>query len=176
MTVTGNFKNGHIDIPRVTGDIVITINATNNTTPIIKFKDKYYWSNSPYIFDSDSTANGNYYCCTIGDFPVPEYTGTKNITHHIPKTEAGKGGNLYFVGLYNGEITSWGTYGCVNYGTDQSVTNSTNIGGNSPINAIAVGIRRDIALDDIYAYMTETGQVLFAGINTPYYGKKNIGD
>lgn len=31
-------------------------------------------------------------------------------------------------------------------------------------------------LDDAYAYWHETGQIFFAGKNTPYYGYKNIND
>ena len=31
-------------------------------------------------------------------------------------------------------------------------------------------------IDDAYAYVNSTGQVLFAGKNTPYYGKKNINE
>ncbi len=29
---------------------------------------------------------------------------------------------------------------------------------------------------DMYAYNSTTGQVYFAGVNTPYYGKTNIND
>ena len=29
-------------------------------------------------------------------------------------------------------------------------------------------------IDDVYAYVVETGQIFFAGKNTPYYGHRNI--
>lgn len=31
-------------------------------------------------------------------------------------------------------------------------------------------------LDESYAYIVETGQILFAGKNTPYYGHRNISE
>lgn len=46
---------------------------------------------------------------------------------------------------------------------------------NANTNQIAVSApTRDI--DDAYAYLPDTGQILFAGKNTPYYGYTNIND
>lgn len=47
------------------------------------------------------------------------------------------------------------------------------------INSLSNGLAMTIILDNIddsYAYLEETGQILFAGKNSPYYGYANIND
>lgn len=47
------------------------------------------------------------------------------------------------------------------------------------INPLSNGLAMTIILDNIddsYAYLGETGQIFFAGKNTPYYGYTNIND
>ena len=47
--------------------------------------------------------------------------------------------------------------------------------GNATLHNITFSI--EIAkIDDAYAYVKETGQIFFAGKNTPYYGYTNIND
>jgi hypothetical protein len=44
-------------------------------------------------------------------------------------------------------------------------------------NAVSVSFTLETSkLSMCYAYMTDTGEVLFAGENTPYFGKRNIND
>ena len=51
-------------------------------------------------------------------------------------------------------------------------------GGNYKLNVnsngIAVTLYKNI--DDSYLYINDTGQILFAGKNTPYYGHRNISE
>lgn len=44
-----------------------------------------------------------------------------------------------------------------------------------PLNQIRFTIRR-ADIDEVYAYAVETGQIFFAGKNSPYYGYTNIND
>lgn len=46
---------------------------------------------------------------------------------------------------------------------------------NATLQEITFSIKTDI-IDNAYAYIKETGQILFAGKNTPYYGYTNIND
>lgn len=56
-------------------------------------------------------------------------------------------------------------------GVTQSPRKFINIGSD----AIAITLSM-FRLDESYAYIVETGQILFAGNNTPYYGHRNISE
>lgn len=80
------------------------------------------------------------------------------------------------------------------YGTDSGTmivykTGTTNIldywvlkNGQSPrncVNPTSDGMAFTLSMDKLnecYCYIVETGQILFAGKNTPYYGRRNISE
>ncbi len=54
-----------------------------------------------------------------------------------------------------------------------------NVGSFTQSRAGGVYFRLNVVMDteaDVYCYNQTTGQVYYAGINTPYYGKQNIND
>ena len=53
----------------------------------------------------------------------------------------------------------------------QSPRNCINVGTDSAVFTLEMS-----KLSDCYAYIVETGQILFAGKNSPYYGYTNIND
>ena len=57
------------------------------------------------------------------------------------------------------------------WGETQSPKECINIGSD----AIEITLSM-FRLDESYAYIVETGQILFAGKNTPYYGHRNISE
>ena len=122
---------------------------------------------SPIIvaYDSKYTGNGSIYqevgfCCTALYSYLPmQRTGT--IAYY------GTSGKIMVLYRNNGSerVDHWNLQNarsprtCINVGTDS-----------------AVFTLETSELPDCYAYIVDTGQILFAGKNSPYYGYTNIND
>ena len=179
MSVTGQFKSGRISIPRVTGDIVITVTATNDTTAEIMDAAKYYYPlNDKYIVEAPSNKLAN--CITV-PVPTEPYSSWKTFYMHVPSTTD----SIYYIATYdeNGYTGTPGvSHGMAQFATvasnaDMSTVKSSNVG--APSEKITTRMSLTISstyIDDAYCYRGDTGQVIFAGKNTPYYGKKYITD
>lgn len=124
-----------------------------DTSPVILQYDVSYQSNG------DIGTNVNY--CITGLYYYPVLTQTGTIGYF------GTDGKIAVVYKNNGteRVDYWvlqdaqSPRACLNTGSD----------------AIKFSLKT-IELDNCYAYLQETGQIFFAGKNSPYYGYTNIND
>ena len=168
MSVTGQFKSGRISIPRVTGDIVITVTATNDTSPEIEMVSAKYTTSPTWITNLDNTPDS----CISKLVATDSYTGTKTYKAHIPYTST----VVYLVGADDNGYTCAVNIGNVASDSSFDTVKSANLGSSS-VTVNKVGATFSAAsIDNSFLYRDDTGQVIFAGKNTPYYGKKYITD
>lgn len=102
------------------------------------------------------------------------YTGTSgSFFFYQPQTSKATGGSSYGLGhilqykVIDGDYTDWWN-NRLNGGTRSIALSSSKC-------YIRFGFDPD-CMADMYGYNTSSGEVFFAGINTPYYGKTNIND
>jgi len=125
----------------------------NDTSPKIVGYDKRY-NSSGNIIDN----NGS--CCT------DKY----DIVANTPELRI-----LYYFGIVSATI-SWKNGTPFDYWNITATTEPVQ-GSIIAINTDQVSFTlRSSLIDDSFAIQVETGKVLFAGINSPYYGKQNIND
>lgn len=174
MTITGQFKGGQIRIPKVTGNVIINVTATNDTSPPIKAYGKGY---SPLGTIRDD-ANGVITERMKFGKKVLSTDANYKIYTYLPYT-SGKGVG---VGTQNNKIFRYlnGIYVGYSSVSMPVITNGVTINYITPASSfgdydeLAFTLSKD-NYEDSFAY-TQDGYVIFAGVNTPYYGKKNIGD
>ena len=132
-----------------------------DTTPKIAEYGKYW--NRKF---GDTTDNANW-CITQWIDVNDPYTGTERATSING-----------FIGADNIGITF--QYYTIN-GSDWFYFNGTNpriilpYNSQSRLTSISFSIQVN-EIDNSYAYVVQTGRILFAGKNTPYYGYTNIND
>ena len=102
----------------------------------------------------------NNYCITDKYEYEPQSTKQTLVTNGI--------GNTLLVFGTTGEYMDYWVWPNTADGTQRTVINV-----NSGMLSCCILIS---ALDTTYAYLKETGQILFAGKNSPYYGYTNIND
>ena len=125
-----------------------------DTSPIIEYYDK-------------GLANGGLNdvpgCCTTVMYEYPAQT--------FMQTYVGTGGwganqGLLLIFENGTQIDWWGTSSQDNYERQCIDANS---------NGLKISLQMN-RLDDAYMYLKETGQILFAGRNSIYYGHRNINE
>ena len=111
------------------------------------------------------TANDNWCITEWYDFN-PLYHGVMHVSGYVGAD------NAFITFQYEGVYDNSNIYKDWYYFVGQSRV----IGGlNVTVNKITFSIEVT-KIDDAYAYIEETGQILFAGKNSPYYGYTNIND
>lgn len=124
----------------------------------------------------------------IDRFISPPYLASQNGVAATDFIYAGATGNFVYFNPLDTTIAPSGTVGnLLQYDSDNvnsSFTNWWSCRMNGDERSISLGantqfIRLNLSMEkmsDAYAYNSATGQVYYAGINTPYYGKTNIND
>lgn len=201
-----NAETGEITINRVTGDVLITIMASADTSPVIEQTDVGYNSNcevksfagvaitKAYDFtpDIDGIKASAYYDET-NDYSTQACLAgiIKTYTPNVKMVEAGYSTsgmtvNASKVVIFRDGVAAW------NFSNACLTGNNTEILLQFPrqntnamyANSIAFTISA-LDADDSYAYWTvnnitvlpigvRSGDIIFAGKNTPYYGMANI--
>lgn len=90
------------------------------------------------------------------------------------KYPVGQQNNIGYLIAYNNNKNKRDWWNCWGNGTDRTLNLANYVTART-----AEYIRLNIYIDglaDSYCYNETTGQVYYAGINTPYYGKTNIND
>ena len=171
MPVIGQYKSGQIRIPRVTCDIYISVTGTNDTTPVIKTLGKAYNINGEEI-------DVNQYFCTIQtvDFDREFISSSCSIKYILIKESTMPATTTYFVGFNNGIKTTSAVVTFDNSNASSIAERTVNLAAQAAGHNQFACTLSSLNLDDSYAYVDSTGQVLFAGVNTPYYGKHYIYD
>lgn len=111
-----------------------------------------------YEFAFDGLGSTEYYEINSGETFV-YYNPSANTTGATPHT-------LIF-NAYKQQTDYWNCY----FGSARTITASNFSGKGFFRNVIVMGGEADS-----YCYNQTTGQIYYAGINTPYYGKQNIND
>lgn len=117
----------------------------------------------PYLTSQNGVASTDFiYAGTTGNFI---YFNPSDTTI----APSGTIGNLlqYDSNNANSPYTNW--WNCRMSGDEKSVA----LGSNTKFIRLNLSMEK---MSDAYAYNSATGQVYYAGINTPYYGKANIND
>ena len=127
--------------------------AIDTTPKIMQYNVK--WNQKSLV-----SANG--YCVTERYFPnpTPVYVAGKKYMKVVWGTDSTPPTMVLFAVNGDTPIDYWGE-------------------GNTQWHRQAVSVSFTLQtskLPTCYAYMTDTGEVLFAGENTPYFGKRNIND
>ena len=123
-----------------------------DTSPVIEF---YGYSIPPG--SSNYTQSEGSGITKIYEYPEQDFAQTL-VTAYVTANI-----RVFKDGLYR-DYWSWGS----SVGMRRKVINSLS-------NGLAMTIILD-NIDDSYAYLEETGQIFFAGKNSPYYGYANIND
>lgn len=181
MTVTGQFKGGQIRIPKVTGDVEIIVNSFIDTSPVCT--DGYGYAGVSGDSIADKIVTRNNFSITpiifIGtDNPGSVATLTDqylNIAYKFPKDS-----NVSVDSYYTRAVIPYidGTVGTFsvsfdNVGDDTVRTLKPTAKTADQIDKIAFTLAT-AHIDDSYAYRMGDGLVIFAGRNTPYYGKRYV--
>ena len=118
----------------------------------------------------------------------PPYSVSQNGVAVTDFIYTGTTGNFVYFNPVDATIAPSGTIGSLlqynNDNADSPFTNWWNCRMNGDERSIALDankrfIRLNLSMEQMsgaYAYNSTTGQVYYAGINTPYYGKTNIND
>ena len=136
-----------------------------DTTPKIAEYGKY-WNRT-----FGSTTDNADWCITQWIDVDDPYTGTGRPTSINGFIGADSNAITFQYYLTNGAVTQ------TNWNYFNNVNPRTVLSGNafSRLTSISFSIQVN-EIDNSYAYVEQTGQILFAGKNTPYYGYTNIND
>ena len=178
--VTGawNADTATVTIQSVTGDVVISCTGTAqsgggvlDTSPVI--------AQYEYGLDQSGGISQNSILCYTDFYDIPDgYTG--GITALVPyddETSSWSVGNTCLQVFNDDTFKTYWSFGSVVYTKD-------GVGGEPkncnlyyasafPANKFRMTLLTKY-LDDSYAYFKDTGDIIFAGANTPYYGMTNI--
>jgi len=189
------YSNGNIFINNITGDIVITASLLDTTAQIAK--DGY-----AVRIDTSLTGNDSVIEYAVGNagilipYPATAWNPKRTTTTFKGKIVQGTPSPLRWTSaavpsIYaldsNGNAVIRGTNGYADssncYNTPIYVNTDSDEGTgaiNSSSSRYTGGIAQMVFLvdtrylDDDYLYVVETGEILFAGKNTPYYSMTNI--
>ena len=168
------YDSGNIEISSVTGDIVITVTTYKDTTAEI-YKEYYMLAYQNSRIVELSITNGGITITYDMDAPSTVLYPAGVIPYKSQIFYSSQGEiQILKDGTPVSYVDITGRWAKA-YNNSHTYTEFSNSWNASEYNQVrfSVDIR---ALDDAYMYDKTTGQVWFAGINTPYYGMCNISE
>lgn len=126
-----------------------------DTSPIIEYYNKGLKKNGT-VQDVEG-------CCVTAMYEYPAKTFTQT---YVCTGGWGNSAGLLIIYQDGTQIDWWGTSNQDNYERNCIDANS---------NGLKLSLQMN-RLDDAYMYLKETGQILFAGRNSIYYGHRNINE
>ncbi len=174
ITVTAwDAETATVNIDSVTGDLVITCTGTAQSSGSV--------DTSPVIAVNNAQANrgegtiANAYTCVTQPYKVKEVSEQVTLVYCTPWDRWNSGLNAPTIQLYLGDtyVTYW-TQMVGNDEADALVEHTQDINNNyGNCDSVRLTLWQN-RIDNSYAYVKETGEILFAGANTQYYGMTNI--
>lgn len=167
-------ETSKVTIDSVTGDVIITCTGTAQSSGEVLDTSPVIAVNNAQTNRGEGTTT-NAYTCVTQPYKVKEVSEQVTLVYCTPWDRWNSNLNAPTIQLYLGDtfVTYWSQI-VGNDAADALVEHTLAINNNyGNCDSVRLTLWQN-HIDNSYAYVKETGEILFAGANTQYYGMTNI--